>query len=94
MKFGALGPRGTKLYIRNGLIFLVVVLLWWYIPTLLCETSLEEYVFWLTLPFWLIAVMLMLSPYNIGYFGKELNKAILEDNKEQKKIMRSKQPWE
>ena len=94
MKFGSLGPRGTKLYIRNGVIFLAAFLLWWASPPLLCEIGLEEYVFWLSLPFWLIMVLVILSQYNIGYLGKELNKAITEDNKEQKEKMKTKQPWD
>ena len=94
MKFGSLGPRGTKLYIRNVVIFLAAFLLWWVSPTLLKEIGIEENLFWLSLAFWLIMVLVILSQYNIGYLGKELSKAIAEDNKEQKENMRSKQPWE
>ena len=94
MKFGALGPRATKLYIRNTIVMVVAFLLWWGSATVLSEFNYNEYSFWLSLPFWIVGVVVILGLYGIGSLGKELNKAIIEENKEQKENMQSKQPWE
>jgi len=94
MKFGSLGPRSTKIYIRNAIIMIVAFLLWWGSATVLSKFNYEEYIFWLSLPFWLVGMMVILSLYGIGRLGKELDNAIIEDNKEQKENMKSKQPWE
>ena len=94
MKFGAFGPRFTKLYIKICIVSAVAFLLWWGSATILSKFNYEEYSFWLSLPFWIIGAMVILSLYGIGGLRKKIDNAIIEDYKEEKENMKSKQPWE
>lgn len=94
MRFGALGPRALKLYIRNAIIFVVAGLMWWGSFEIICSIGLQEYAFWLSFPFWLIVALAVLGSYNIGPLGKGFNEAVIADENEEKESYRSKQPWE
>jgi len=94
MKFTALGPRALKLYIRNAIIFFVSVIFWWASAELFAYLYLGKLVFWLSLPFWLIAAMALLGIYSIGPLGKGFHEAVAEDKKEERISLKPKQPWE
>jgi hypothetical protein len=94
MRFGALGPRGLKLYMRNGIIFLIASLLWWASAELFTYLCLGKLGFWLSLPFWLVVVISILGIYSIGPLGKGFREAVIADENEEKLSLKSKQPWE
>ena len=73
---------------------IVSLSLWWVTASLLRQSTFNEYTFWLSLPFWFIGALAILGIFNIGPLGKDLTKAIVEDNEEQKNNLHSKQPWE
>ncbi|WP_029134440.1 hypothetical protein [Sedimenticola selenatireducens] len=94
MRYGALGPRALKLYLRNGIIFVVSGLIWWGSFEVICLVGLKEYAFWLSFPFWLVAALAILGIYSIGPLGKGFKEAVIADEKEEKELHKAKQPWE
>jgi uncharacterized oligopeptide transporter (OPT) family protein len=94
MRFGALGPRATKLYLRNTIIFFVAGLMWLGSYEVICLIGLKKYVFWLSFPFWLIAALAILGVYSIGPLGKGFREAVIADEYEERESHKYKQPWE
>jgi hypothetical protein len=94
MRFGALGPRATKLFLRNAIIALVAGFVWLESQEILCDFGLAQYSFWLSLPFWLIGLMAILGVMSIGPLGKGFREAVREDKKEEWESKRVKKPWE
>ncbi|OQX35413.1 MAG: hypothetical protein C3L25_03890 [Candidatus Sedimenticola endophacoides] len=70
------------------------VLAWWGSFGVICRAGLNEYVFWLSLPFWLVAALAVLGIYSIGPLGKGVKAAVIADEQELRESRGVKQPWE